>query len=324
MVNLESKHVLSIQSSVSWGYCGNRSATFPLQLLGFDVSTIHTVQFSNHTGYGHWRGQTFTGHDLMNIYQGIKDNGFAKEYRFLLTGYIPGKEGVESMANIVKDLKEINPQFAWLLDPVLGDRGHLYVSPEVIPIYKQLVSMSDLITPNQFESRVVLLSDQKITSFETLLTCIETLHKKYALKHIVITSVQFNDDKENLHIIASSCRSDYTPRIIKITVPFCDYVFVGTGDLFSALILARFGDNMKSLPSDEILAISIPLKNALEIAVSSVQAVIQNTIKSIQETGVNQKNQSKIEITKSNELRIIQSQDELKHPTIKYKAVVLL
>lgn len=119
--------------------------------MGYDVSVIHTVQFSNHTGYGHWRGQTFSGQHLADLYKGLKDNGIFKEYNFLLTGYVPGKEGVESMACIAKDIKENNPTIGWLLDPVLGDNGRLYVSSDVIPIYKQLLFICDLITPNQFE-----------------------------------------------------------------------------------------------------------------------------------------------------------------------------
>ena len=46
-----SRRVLSIQSHVVSGYVGNKSAAFPLQLLGFEVDTINSVQFSNHTGY---------------------------------------------------------------------------------------------------------------------------------------------------------------------------------------------------------------------------------------------------------------------------------
>jgi hypothetical protein len=42
--------VLSIQSHVVSGYVGNRCAVFPLQLLGFDVDFVNTVNFSNHTG----------------------------------------------------------------------------------------------------------------------------------------------------------------------------------------------------------------------------------------------------------------------------------
>jgi pyridoxine kinase len=39
-----SPRVLSIQSSVVHGYVGNKAAVFPLQLLGFDVDPVFTVQ----------------------------------------------------------------------------------------------------------------------------------------------------------------------------------------------------------------------------------------------------------------------------------------
>src|SRR4051794_19034875 len=42
--------VLSVQSHVVYGYVGNKSAIFPLQLLGIEADFINTVQFSNHTG----------------------------------------------------------------------------------------------------------------------------------------------------------------------------------------------------------------------------------------------------------------------------------
>ena len=48
--------VLSIQSHVAYGHVGNSAAVFPLQRLGIEVWPVHTVQFSNHTGYGAWRG----------------------------------------------------------------------------------------------------------------------------------------------------------------------------------------------------------------------------------------------------------------------------
>ncbi|KAJ0098787.1 hypothetical protein Patl1_21330 [Pistacia atlantica] len=46
----ETGRVLSIQSHTVQGYVGNKSAVFPLQLLGYDVDPINSVQFSNHTG----------------------------------------------------------------------------------------------------------------------------------------------------------------------------------------------------------------------------------------------------------------------------------
>jgi pyridoxine kinase len=49
VVEIEAR-VLSIQSHVVAGYVGNRSAVFPLQLLGIETDAINTCQFSNHTG----------------------------------------------------------------------------------------------------------------------------------------------------------------------------------------------------------------------------------------------------------------------------------
>jgi pyridoxine kinase len=39
--------ILSIQSHVAFGHVGNRSAVFPLELIGQEVVVINTVQFSN-------------------------------------------------------------------------------------------------------------------------------------------------------------------------------------------------------------------------------------------------------------------------------------
>ena len=52
-------NLLSIQSHVAYGHVGNAAAVFPLQRLGIEVWPVHTVQFSNHPGYGHWRGRVF-------------------------------------------------------------------------------------------------------------------------------------------------------------------------------------------------------------------------------------------------------------------------
>lgn len=39
-----------------------------------------------------------------------------------------------------------------VLDPVMGDEGHLYVQEDVVPVYKNLLRDADLILPNQFEA----------------------------------------------------------------------------------------------------------------------------------------------------------------------------
>ena len=63
--------VLSVQSHTVTGYVGNRSATFPLQLLGLEVDVINSVQFSNHTGYKNgWKGTVLNGEELWDLVEG--------------------------------------------------------------------------------------------------------------------------------------------------------------------------------------------------------------------------------------------------------------
>ncbi|XP_046688578.1 pyridoxal kinase-like [Homalodisca vitripennis] len=80
--------VLSIQSHVVSGYVGNKSACFPLQVLGIEVDFINSVQFSNHTGYGLYKGQVLNEKDLGDLIDGLSANKLDTSYTHLLTGYI--------------------------------------------------------------------------------------------------------------------------------------------------------------------------------------------------------------------------------------------
>ena len=103
--------VLSIQSHVVHGYVGNRAATFPLQLLGYDVDVVNTVQFSNHTGYKTTAGTKTSAAELERIFQGLKDNGL-DQYDRVLTGYIPG---AEALAAVEQQVRRLRPAL-YLLD----------------------------------------------------------------------------------------------------------------------------------------------------------------------------------------------------------------
>lgn len=77
--------LLSIQSHVACGYVGNRAATFPCQLLGWDTDVVNTVQFSNHTGYRRWGGVRFDEAQLQDIFDNMEQNGLLHHTR-VLTG----------------------------------------------------------------------------------------------------------------------------------------------------------------------------------------------------------------------------------------------
>ncbi|KAF6253149.1 Ribokinase-like protein [Scenedesmus sp. NREL 46B-D3] len=151
--------VLSIQSSVVHGYVGNKAAVFPLQLLGFDVDPVNTVQFSNHTGYPAIKGHVFDGSHLRELLAGLTANGLVC-HTHLLSGYIGSLSLLEAVAAVATELRNAYPrltygelQFRFMCDPVLGDEGKLYVSQELVAAHKAtLVPLANILTPNQFEA----------------------------------------------------------------------------------------------------------------------------------------------------------------------------
>ena len=68
-------HILSVQSNVSYGYVGNRVASFVFHRLGFHCTAIDTAQFSNHTGYPIFKGRRPEPEEIRDIYEAIVGNG---------------------------------------------------------------------------------------------------------------------------------------------------------------------------------------------------------------------------------------------------------
>ena len=79
--------ILSIQSSVAYGHVGNSAAVFPLQRLGHEIWPVQTVHFSNHTGYGAWRGPLLDPADVADVIAGIGDRGVLGQVDAVLCGY---------------------------------------------------------------------------------------------------------------------------------------------------------------------------------------------------------------------------------------------
>jgi pyridoxine kinase len=166
--------VLSIQSHTVQGYVGNKSAVFPLQLLGFDVDPINSVQFSNHTGYPTFRGQVLNGSQLWDLIEGLAENDLL-HYTHLLTGYIGSVSFLTTVLQVVDKLRSVNPDLVYVCDPVLGDEGKLYVPQDLISVYQQkVVPVATMLTPNQFE--VELLTGLRITCEEDGLKACNALH----------------------------------------------------------------------------------------------------------------------------------------------------
>ena len=113
------KNVLSIQSHVVYGFAGNKSATFPMQLLGVDVWALNTVQFSNHTQYGKWTGMVIPQEQIREIVTGLDNIEKLQECDALLSGYLGSAEQVDQILFALEQIKLRNPNALYLCDPVM-------------------------------------------------------------------------------------------------------------------------------------------------------------------------------------------------------------
>ncbi|KAL0551469.1 hypothetical protein IC582_010557 [Cucumis melo] len=117
-----------------FGYVGNKSAVLPLQLLGYDLDPINSVQFSNHAGkmilfvhsnslrtlrlnyircgYPTFKGQVFNGGQLWDLIEGLEENELLY-YPHLLTGYIGSISFLNTVLEVVDKLRLVNPKLTY-------------------------------------------------------------------------------------------------------------------------------------------------------------------------------------------------------------------
>ncbi|KAK0174523.1 hypothetical protein PV327_010283 [Microctonus hyperodae] len=288
--------VLSIQSHVVSGYVGNKSATFPLQLLGFEVDTINSVQLSNHTGYKVTKGDILDDINLRKLIDGLVANNL-HYYSHLLTGYVGSPSFLDEIVKLIPILKEKNPKLCFLCDPVMGDDGKLYVPKELVEIYKnKVVPLADILTPNQFE--LELLTDCKIITLNDAKVAIEKLHRQ-GPKTIVVSSI----DIENKLTTIVSESSD--KNMIKIDIPKIPITYTGSGDLFASLFLAHY-------------TLQNNLKYALECTINTLHSILSNTL----EYGSAIKDET-VQAARKKELRLIQNKKIIENPPTLFKAEIL-
>lgn len=243
-VNEPAPNVLSIQSHVDHGYVGNKAACFPLQMLGWNVDIINTVNFSNHTGYGILEGTCSSKEEVLSLYKGLKEIDI--KYDAILTGYVNGYQTLQAVGEICIDIKrkseENKRNTFWMLDPVMGDEGELYVEENVIPVYRTLLEsqLVDAITPNQYE--LELLIEQKITCLPTLKKALRLFHERYHVKHIILSSIfasNFEDLEGGANTLYCCVSSVSVEKLVLYRIDKIEGYFTGVGDMFSALLVDR-------------------------------------------------------------------------------------
>ncbi|GKT83428.1 pyridoxal kinase [Colletotrichum tofieldiae] len=313
---------------------------FTLQSLGCDVAALNTVQFS----YRQWKGTKVSAQEIRDLFEGLKQS-YLDDFDMMLSGYIPGAEAVVAVGDIAKELKRKQAaagtpgNFFWVLDPVMGDNGKLYVAEEVVPAYQSLVEYADLILPNQFEAEC---QDHGHADAPDR-------HPRPAHEiphpHIVITSVSLaSPDHPPSHLsVVGSSMSPTTgePRLFKIVFPAIDAYFSGTGDMFAALMTVRMReaviaasksagagaageegllkDRKSWLSGDDVDTPELPLARATEMVLASMHEEVVRAA-GVDETTEEGRRRLHLLKSKSAELKLVRNLASLREPVVEFRA----
>ncbi|SMB88644.1 pyridoxal kinase PdxY [Deinococcus hopiensis] len=234
-------NILSIQSWVSYGHVGNAAAVFPLQRLGFEVWAIHTVQFSNHTGYGAWTGTVFPSEQVAELLNGIEARGVLPMCAAVLSGYMGSEGTVGAVVEAVHRVRKANPAALYCCDPVMGDVGRgVFVRPELPDLIReQAVPQADIVTPNQFE--LELLTGRHVTTLQEALSAARMLRatlRPEGPRIVVVTSLVRDDAPKG--VIETLAVTEDGAWLCRTPLLPLDPPRNGTGDAIAALFFGHF------------------------------------------------------------------------------------
>lgn len=228
-------NILSIQSHVAYGHVGNASATFPMQRLGCEVWPIHTVQFSNHTGYGAWTGRVFDGATIEELVDGIADRGALPRCDGVLSGYMGSSDIGEAILATVARVRAANPKARYCCDPVIGDVGRgIFVRPGIPEFMKEkAVPAADIVTPNQFE--LEYLSGRSCATLDEIRAAIASVHDLGPTVVLVTSVIAADTPADAIDLVSSE-----GGRLWRVRTPRLDLSVNGAGDAIAALFFVHW------------------------------------------------------------------------------------
>jgi pyridoxine kinase len=252
-------NILSIQSHVAYGHVGNASAAFPMQRLGHEVWPIHTVQFSNHTGYGSWTGRVFDGQAVEELVDGIAARDVLPACDGVLSGYMGSADIGQAVLSTVARVRAANPAALFCCDPVIGDVGRgVFVRPGIPDFMRDhAVPAADIITPNQFE--LDYLSGGPSATMADARAALARIHA-LGPRVVLVTSLHTDDTPPDaIDLVAGEGGAAWRVRTPKLGI-----AVNGAGDAIAALFFVHYLESRSA-------------RVALERAASSIYGLLRRT-----------------------------------------------
>ncbi|WP_165217079.1 pyridoxal kinase PdxY [Affinirhizobium pseudoryzae] len=251
----ESSAVIVISSHVVRGTVGNRAAVFALESLGLPVWALPTILLPWHPGHGPSTRVTMPDEQFGAVIDDLIRAPWLGEVKAVLTGYFGSATQPRHVARLVNALKERNPEIVYLCDPVMGDKGGLYVPQATAEaIRDELIPLASLATPNRYE--LGWLSGADLDTNAAVMDAAVALGPP---KMLVTSAVpMMAGGTGNLYLTGN--------HALLAEHRLIDNPPNGLGDLLSAVFLARLLSGM-----DE--------EKALQLATASVYEILARTAK---------------------------------------------
>ncbi|KRM97002.1 Pyridoxal kinase [Liquorilactobacillus aquaticus DSM 21051] len=243
---------------------GQVSMSVALPLLGaagLRPTVLPTALLSTHTGgFG-----TNTYLDLSGEIEKIVNhwNSLNLNFSAVYLGYL-GQGPLNTLLQHFEEL--VTPKTFSLIDPVMGDNGHLYHGFDngYIEGMRNLVKKAHLITPNVTEAALLLgkpPSNRALSLLEAQ-DLLEELVQVFNKQQIILTGVHLVNDKIAVLGCDEISREIWDQQISKIPGNY-----FGTGDIFASILFIMLlkGADIKTSVSTAMEFVSDSIQSTLEI-----------------------------------------------------------
>ncbi|MCE9648381.1 MAG: pyridoxal kinase [Parvibaculum sp.] len=250
--------ILSISSQVVYGAVGNSAAGFAIERLGHEAWAVPTVLLAHHPGYGKYEGGPLDAELIASLVAALDGQGWLKRCDAVISGYMAEPDQADAIADAVERVKAANPAALYLCDPIMGDEPNgLYVGGGIEAAMKQLSRRADILTPNWFEFG--LLTGEQPRDNRAALALARTLGPRV----VAVTSAPAPEGR--IACLAVDGKKGYRTETQAYKPAEGGAVPKGTGDLFSAIFLARL-----------LTGNDVPL--ALARATASTAALVKSSV----------------------------------------------
>ena len=237
------KKAICIHDISCFGRCSMQVITPILSVIGVEPCVLPTALLSTHTG----GFEDFTFLDLSDEMIKILAHWERLHLKFdaVYSGFLANEKQIDIVNNAIDSFGD---RFV-LVDPVMGDNGHVYstYTPTMCDRMKLLVNRANLITPNVTEAYILTNRTHKDAPSIDELKIIaselgDMVQKNHEHSAVVITGIHQENNIGAL--ILDIQKNEYN----FVSAPRCECFFPGTGDIFASILLAKIlnGKNLKN------------------------------------------------------------------------------